>query len=84
MIKFVNTKKIELPKIRLIKLKDDAIKYKPENPELTLENMKPFVQASENIPEDCDQKPVKLQAAMNFDEAALDDTKNVLVEFHPQ
>ena len=39
-------KKIELPKIRLIKLKDDAIKYKPENPELTLENMKPFVQAS--------------------------------------
>ncbi|XP_065578991.1 protein disulfide-isomerase-like isoform X1 [Artemia franciscana] len=93
IIEFFGIKKTELPTMRLIKLEEDMTKYKPENPELTAENMKSFVQAfldnklkphllSEEIPEDWDSKPVKVLVAKNFREVVLDETKDVLVEFY--
>ncbi|KAK2714493.1 protein disulfide-isomerase-like [Artemia franciscana] len=93
IMEFCGIKKTELPTMRLIKLEEDMTKYKPENPELTAENMKSFVQAfldnklvpyllSEEIPEDWDSKPVKVLVAKNFHAVVLDDTKDVLVEFY--
>ncbi|KAK2705609.1 protein disulfide-isomerase-like [Artemia franciscana] len=93
IMEFFGIKKTELPTMRLIKLEEDMTKYKPEDPELTAENMKSFVQAfldnklkphrlSEEIPEDWDSEPVKVLVAKNFREVVFDDTKDVLVEFY--
>ncbi|KAK2701641.1 hypothetical protein QYM36_019718 [Artemia franciscana] len=90
IMEFFGIKKTELPTMRLIKLEEDMTKYKPEDPELTAENMKSFVQAfldnklkphllSEEIPEDWDSEPVKVLVAKNFREVVFDDTKDVLL-----
>lgn len=69
------------------------IKYKPEKPELTSENVMEFVAAfvdgrskkyflTQDLPEDWDKNPVKVLVSTNFHEVAYDKKKNVLVEFY--
>ena len=69
-----------------------GLKYKPEASDLSKEKIASFVESflsgdlkpflkSEDVPEDWDAKPVKVLTGKNFKEVALDDTKNVFVEF---
>jgi len=93
ILEFFGMKKDEVPAMRLIKLEEDMAKYKPESGDLSPETMEAFVQAyidgklkqhllSQDLPEDWDKNPVKVLVASNFDEVALDKTKDVLVEFY--
>lgn len=93
ILEFFGMKKEEVPAMRLIRLEEDMAKYKPENNDLSPESMATFVQAyvdgklkqhllSQDLPEDWDKTPVKTLVASNFDEVALDKTKDVLVEFY--
>jgi hypothetical protein len=44
IIEFFGMKKDEIPAMRLIRLEEDMAKYKPQNPELSKDNIKAFVQ----------------------------------------
>jgi len=94
ILEFFGMKKEEVPAVRFIKLADEMAKFKPQADVLTDEAaMKKFVEdvmegklkphlLSQDLPEDWDKNPVKVLVASNFDEIALDKTKNVLVEFY--
>ncbi|KAK0089997.1 hypothetical protein PV325_004130 [Microctonus aethiopoides] len=93
ILEFFGMKKEEVPAMRIIKLEQDMAKYKPENAELSSENVKNFVQdffddklsrhlLTEDLPEDWNKAPVKILVGTNFKEVAYDKTKNVLVEFY--
>ncbi|XP_008554924.1 protein disulfide-isomerase [Microplitis demolitor] len=93
ILEFFGMKKEDVPAMRIIKLEQDMAKYKPENPELSEENVLEFVTAffedrlkrhllTEDLPEDWDKKPVKVLVGTNFYEVAHDKSKNVLVEFY--
>lgn len=93
IFEFFGMSKEEVPACRLIKLEEDMAKYKPENSDLSPENIKEFVQKfmdgklkqhllSQEVPEDWDKNPVKVLVAKNFDEVVFDKTKDVLVEFY--
>lgn len=93
ILEFFGMKKDEVPAMRIIKLEQDMAKYKPDNAELTSENVLEFVTAffedklkrhllTEDVPEDWDKNDVKILVGTNFHEVALDKTKNVLVEFY--
>ncbi|XP_074106915.1 protein disulfide isomerase [Cotesia typhae] len=93
ILEFFGMKKEDVPAMRIIKLEQDMAKYKPENSELSEENILEFVTAffedrlkrhllTEDLPEDWDAKPVKVLVGTNFYEVAFDKSKNVLVEFY--
>uniref|UniRef100_A0A6M2DXS5 Protein disulfide-isomerase n=1 Tax=Xenopsylla cheopis TaxID=163159 RepID=A0A6M2DXS5_XENCH len=93
ILEFFGMKKEEVPAMRLIKLEEDMAKYKPADADLSADNIKGFVQSfidgklkqhllSQDLPEDWDQKPVKVLVSSNFDEIALNAEKDVLVEFY--
>lgn len=93
ILDFFGMDKEEVPSMRLIRLEEDMAKYKPENPELSAENIESFVQTyldgklkqhllSQKLPEDWDKTPVKTLVSSNFDEVAFDANKDVLVEFY--
>ncbi|XP_049778788.1 protein disulfide-isomerase-like [Schistocerca cancellata] len=93
ILEFFGMKKEEVPAMRLIRLEEDMAKYKPEDPEITADNIKNFVQGfldgnlkqhllSQTLPDDWDKTPVKVLVSTNFDEIAFDKSKDVLVEFY--
>jgi protein disulfide-isomerase A1 len=93
ILEFFGMKKEEVPAMRIIQLQEDMAKFKPENADLSSENIKAFVQKfldgnlkqhllSQELPEDWDKTPVKTLASSNFDEVVFDKTKDVLVEFY--
>ncbi|XP_025836873.1 protein disulfide-isomerase-like, partial [Agrilus planipennis] len=93
ILEFFGLKKEDAPAARIIKLEEDMVKYKPESDDLTAENIQQFVQnfldgklkpilLQQELPEDWNSQPVKVLVASNFDEVALDPSKDVLVEFY--
>merc|ERR1712079_625583 len=71
IMEFFGMEESELPSMRIIKLEEDMSKYKPENKDLTDENIRSFIKQyldgslkahlmSEEIPEDWDKEPVKV------------------------
>lgn len=93
ILDFFGMEKEEVPSMRLIRLEEDMAKYKPENSELSPENIEGFVQSyidgklkqhllSQKLPEDWDKLPVKVLVSSNFDEVAFNKEKDVLVEFY--
>ena len=82
----------EVPTFRL-SAGDDMVKYKPDNTDMTEENFRAFIASykagelkphlkSEEVPEDWNANPVKVLVGKNFNEVALDASKDVLVEFY--
>lgn len=92
-MEFFGIKKEEVPSLRLIKLEDEMSKFKPESNDFSESAIRSFVSGvldgtikqhllSQDLPEDWDKNPVKVLVSTNFDQVALDKSKNVLVEFY--
>jgi len=83
----------ELPTFRAIRLGEEMAKFKPEDDKFDAENVKAFVSdflegklkqhlMSEEVPEDWDKEGVKVLVGKNFHEVAMNEEKDVLVEFY--
>lgn len=92
VLEFFGLKPADVPAIRLITLKDEMSKFKPESSEITTSVLTSFVQSffdgklkphllSQDVPEDWDKTPVKILVGKNFHEVAKDQSKTVLVSF---
>ncbi|XP_061175236.1 protein disulfide-isomerase-like isoform X2 [Saccostrea echinata] len=93
ILEFFGLKPEECPAVRLITLGEDMTKYKPETDDLSTGAIRTFVQGfkdgklkphlmSEEVPADWDSKPVKVLVGKNFVDVALDEKKDVFVEFY--
>ena len=71
VVEFLGLKDDKMPTARIIQMKDDIIKYKPESTEIEEENVRKFIEdyledkvpihyLTEKLPEDWDAKPVKV------------------------
>ena len=92
VLEFFGLKASNVPAVRLITLKDEMSKFKPDSSEITSEVLVGFVQAffdgklkphllTQEIPEDWDKGAVKILVGKNFYEVAHDKKKTVLVTF---
>jgi protein disulfide-isomerase A1 len=84
----------EIPTMRIVNFGDDGmIKFRPDNDDLTVENIEEFVQSyidgkikpdllSQDLPDDWDAQPVKVLVKSNFYEVAYNTENDVLVEFY--
>jgi protein disulfide-isomerase A1 len=92
VLEFFGLKMSDVPAIRLITLKDEMRKYKPEVSDITSNILGEFVRAffdgklkphllTQDVPEDWDKTPVKVLVGKNFHEIATDQKKSVLVTF---
>jgi protein disulfide-isomerase A1 len=93
IIEYFGLKKDDLPGLRFIKLHDQMTKYKYPHEELVADKITEFVSQvldgkvkphllTQELPEDWDKGPVKILVGTNFDEIALDKSKDVLVQFY--
>lgn len=94
ILDFFGVKKADKPQMRMIKLEDEMAKFKPQDEtNLDSEVVASFVKGvldgtvkqhllSQDLPEDWNDKPVKVLVSSNFDEVAMDKNKHVLVEFY--
>lgn len=93
ILEFFGMKKEEVPAMRIIQLQEDMAKFKPDTNDLTASNIEAFVQKfldgklkqhllTQELPEDWDKTSVKTLVASNFDEVAMDKSKDVFVEFY--
>jgi len=93
IMEFFGIEDSELPSMRIIKLEEDMSKFKPASTEISVDNVRSFVASykagdlkphlmSEEIPEDWDKEAVKVLVGKNFNDVAMDTSKDVLVEFY--
>jgi len=93
VMEFFSLKAEDGIQFRVIKMAKEMQKFKSEFTEFTEGNFATFVQEvldgkvqrhlmTEEVPEDWDKEPVKVLVGKNFEEIALDATKDVLVEFY--
>ncbi|CAF1081329.1 unnamed protein product [Adineta steineri] len=92
VLEFFGLKIADVPAVRLITLKDEMSKFKPESSDITSGVLSSFVDAffngklkphllTQEIPEDWDKTPVKTLVGKNFHEVATNKKKTVLVTF---
>jgi len=92
VLDFFGISEDEVPTFRL-SAGEDMMKYKPENKEMSEENIRAFIKSfksgelkphlkSDPVPEDWNANPVKVLVGKNFAEVALDTGKDVFVEFY--
>jgi protein disulfide-isomerase A1 len=92
VLEFFGLKLSDVPAVRLITLKDEMSKYKPDSSDITSGVLTDFVNAffdgklkphllTQEIPEDWDKAPVKILVGKNFYEVVNDKKKTVLVTF---
>nr|BAN20182.1 protein disulfide isomerase [Riptortus pedestris] len=93
ILEFFGLSAEQVPTMRIIRLEEEMLKYKPESDDLSEEKVEGFVQnyvdgklkehlLSQPLPEDWDKNPVKVLVSSNFDEVVFDKSKDVLVEFY--
>jgi len=93
VIDFFGITEEELPTFRVTASDDDMIKFKPEDASLTEDNMRNFIKKfksgdlkphlkTEELPEDWDSNPVKVLVSSNFASVAMEEGKDVFVEFY--
>ncbi|XP_063714034.1 protein disulfide-isomerase-like [Symsagittifera roscoffensis] len=93
VMEFFNLKAEDGTQLRVIKMGGDMKKFKADLTEFTEATFTAFVQdvldgkvqrhlMSEEIAEGWDKEPVKVLVGKNFEEVAMDKTKDVLVEFY--
>ena len=92
VMEFFSLKPEDGTQFRVIKMDKEMQKFKADITEFTEESFATFVQdvldgkvqrhlMTEDVPEDWDKEPVKVLVGKNFEEVAMDKTKDVLVEF---
>jgi len=83
----------DTPTFRIANVQEDFVKYKPEANDFSEESIRKFVELylagslvpdlkTADLPEDWDSTPVKVLVGSNFNDVALDASKDVLVEFY--
>ncbi|CAG0888689.1 unnamed protein product [Cyprideis torosa] len=93
ILEFFGMDKDNTPAMRIIQLKEEMDKYKPATDDVTEDSIRTFVSdflagklkqhlLSQALPEDWNKNPVWVLVSTNFDSVALDNTKDVLVEFY--
>jgi protein disulfide-isomerase A1 len=93
ILEFFGMTQEDVPAMRIIQLKEEMTKYKPESSDLSEDTIRKFANdflegnlkqhlLTQALPEDWNKNSVWVLTGSNFDEVALDKSKDVLVEFY--